>query len=109
VQDEPVKGAQLGDIVISVLTKGFYGHTLGEILTVALALERAVDEALAEGLGASNWAKDELIEKVLGHVPRDQKIKLLEGVLPVGQGFHTPEGGRLEDRRTVPLRGSIRT
>lgn len=72
---------RMGELIGQLLVKTFYGHTVGEVLALAVALERAVDETIARGLGRSGWAQVELIEQVLGSVPRDQKLKVLGDVL----------------------------
>lgn len=64
-----------------LLAKAFYGHTMGEVLTLSVALERGVDEVIASQLGGSPWAKQTLADQLLGHVPRDQKAKILRAVL----------------------------
>jgi hypothetical protein len=73
--------ADIGSLIGKIFVKTIYGHTMGEVLTLSVALERAVDEICALKLGGGSWAQDALAEYVVGHVPRDQKLKLLKHIL----------------------------
>jgi hypothetical protein len=71
----------INSMIGKILLKTFYGHTMGEVLALSVALERVVDEFCAINLGGSSWEQDAFAEYVLGHVPRDQKLKLLKHIL----------------------------
>ena len=72
---------EITTLVARLMVKTFYGHTMGEVLTLAVALERGVDEVIASQLGGSQWAQQALSDQLLGHVPRDQKAKILQAIL----------------------------
>jgi hypothetical protein len=71
----------ISSMIGRILLKTFYGHTMGEVLALSVALERVVDEICALNLGGGSWEQDAFAEYVLGHVPRDQKLKLLKHIL----------------------------
>jgi len=64
-----------------IATKTMYGHTIGEVLTLSVALERTVDKVCAASLAQGEWAQETLIELVLDQIRVDQKLKVLRQVL----------------------------
>ncbi len=75
--DSHTPATEMATVIGRLMVKTFYGHTMGEVLTLAVALERGVDEVIAVQFGGSRWAQQVLSDQLLGHVPRDQKVKLL--------------------------------
>ena len=72
----------LGRFIGTVLFKGAYGHTVAEVLGVALALEQAVDGALTKALARDDdWAAEVFVQQVLGQLGRERKIEVLSKVL----------------------------
>jgi len=58
-----------------------YGHTIGEVLTLSVALEQIVDKVCSASLAQGEWAQKTLIELVLDQIRVDQKLKVLRQVL----------------------------
>ena len=75
--NEDTSPQALSAMLIKIATKTMYGHTIGEVLTLSVALERTVDKVCAASLAQGEWAQETLIELVLDQIRVDQSSKCL--------------------------------
>jgi hypothetical protein len=76
------------ELLTQLFTKVYYGHTIGEVFALSLALEQAVDSvATARLADPAPWA-NRLFARVWRRVPQDEKGAILHEVL--NQSGRTP-------------------
>jgi len=71
----------LGDILGRVFRGVAFDHVLSRLLAIAVQAEQVVSDVLAIQLGRDEESIEILGSEVLGHVPQDKKLKLLEDMI----------------------------
>ena len=104
--NEATSPQALSAILLKIATKTMYGHTIGEVLALSVALERTVDKVCAASLAQGEWAQETLIELVLDQIRGDQKLKVLRQVL-VHAGHCHPDALVNAIREVVRLRNDL--
>ncbi len=71
----------LGNMLGRVFRGVAFDHVLSKVLAIAVQAEQAVSDVIAIQLGRDEKCIEILADEVLGYVPNDKKLKLLEDMI----------------------------
>ncbi|MFI7431884.1 hypothetical protein ACIBPB_33470 [Micromonospora sp. NPDC049836] len=94
--EEETSAVDIGQLLGNLLAKTYYGHAVGEVLSIALALESMIDSALIKALVKPDRETIAFAtEKLFGQMGRERKFSLL---LPTLQLVGAQNPGQICDR-----------